>query len=125
MIKSFRLALCQMDVVDCKQTNVAKALQMLDKAAGGGAAVAVLPEMFNCPYDNKKFGKYAESMPDSPTAGAITKKAAELGIYVVAGSIPERDGTSLYNTCFVYGREGQSLAGIGRSISLISMSKGK
>ncbi len=125
MTKDFRLALCQMDVVDCKQTNVAKALQMLDKAADGGAAVAVLPEMFNCPYDNKKFGEYAESMPDSPTAGAISKKAAELGIYVVAGSIPERDGTNLYNTCFVFGREG-AILGRHRKMHLFDIDvKGK
>lgn len=106
MNKGFRLALCQMDVVDDKRENVEKALEMLEKAAGGGAAIVVLPEMFICPYYNRKFNEYAERIDGSPTAKAISQKAAELGIYVVAGSIPERDGDSLYNTCLVFDRQG-------------------
>lgn len=125
MIKGFRLALCQMDVVDSKGSNVAKALEMLEKAADGGADVAVLPEMFNCPYDNSKFDEYAETIPASPTAAAISQKAAELGIYVVAGSIPERDGRSLYNTCLVFDRKGK-IIGQHRKMHLFDIDiKGK
>ena len=109
MTRGFRMALCQMDVVDHKEKNVAKALKMLDKAAIGGADVAVLPEMFNCPYDNSKFSEYAESIPDGQTVKAISQKARELGIYIVAGSIPEREGTSLYNTSLVFDRQGKNI----------------
>ena len=109
MTRGFRMALCQMDVVDHKEKNVAKALKMLDKAAIGGADVAVLPEMFNCPYDNSKFSEYAESIPDGQTVKAISQKAGELGIYIVAGSIPEREGTSLYNTSLVFDRQGKNI----------------
>ncbi len=109
MMKSFKMALCQMDVVDNKEKNILKAVEMLEKAAAGGAAVAVLPEMFNCPYDNGKFNEYAETLPDSQTAKAIAQKAKALGIYVVAGSIPEREDTKLYNTSLVFNREGEMI----------------
>ena len=125
MTGGFRLALCQMDVVDDKEKNVAKALEMLEKAACGGADAAVLPEMFNCPYDNSKFSEYAEEMPGSQTAKAISQKAAELGMYIVAGSIPERDGVSLYNTCLVFDRQG-AIIGRHRKMHLFDIDiKGK
>ncbi|NJD01539.1 MAG: carbon-nitrogen hydrolase family protein [Ruminiclostridium sp.] len=125
MTGGFRLALCQMDIVDDKGKNVAKALEMLDKAAAGGAAVAVLPEMFNCPYDNSKFSEYAETIPGSQTAKAISQKAAELGVYVVAGSIPEREGTNLFNTSLVFDRHG-AIIGRHRKMHLFDIDiKGK
>ena len=37
-----------------------KAGEMIGKARQLGAEVVVLPEMFNCPYDNKYFPLYAE-----------------------------------------------------------------
>lgn len=125
MTKNFRLALCQTDVVDDKNANIAKAVKMLEKAAEGGADIAVLPEMFNCPYDNSKFGEYAETIRDSRTAEAISKEAQKRGIYIVAGSIPEKDGSDIYNTCLVFGKSGE-LIGRHRKMHLFDIDvKGK
>jgi len=40
----------------------------------------------------------------------IRELAKELGVYIVAGSIPERDGDKLYNTCLVASPEGKFVA---------------
>ena len=41
---------------------------------------------------------------------ALSQTAAELGIYVVGGSLPELEGGRVYNTSYVYGRQGELLA---------------
>lgn len=109
MKEKFKLAICQMQVCDSKEANIDKALSMLDTAAQMGANIAVLPEMFNCPYENSKFSIYAENEKDSPTLKSISAAAREKGIYVVAGSIPEIDNGSIYNTCFVFDRKGNTI----------------
>lgn len=109
MSAELRLALCQMPAGMDKQKNVDLALSMLQEAADGGAGLAVLPEMFMCPYSNRYFRAYSESA-DGPTLRAVSEAAARLGMYVAAGTIPEADGEKLYNTCFVFGPDGSMIA---------------
>ena len=45
-----------------------------------------------------------------PAQMALSQIAAELGIYVVGGSLPELEGGRVYNTSYVYGRRGELLA---------------
>ena len=84
-----KIALCQMNVVDNKDKNIEKAIQMIKESKKQGADLAVLPEMFNCPYENEKFIEYAEKLEDSQTLKEIAKIAKEENIHVLAGSIPE------------------------------------
>ena len=109
MNKCFRLAACQMEVAGNREENTARALQMLENAARGKADIAVLPEMFNCPYGSGRFIEYAQKASESASLKAVSQKSAELGIYVFAGSIPEEEDGCVYNTCFVFGREGELL----------------
>ncbi|KDR93795.1 Predicted amidohydrolase [Peptoclostridium litorale DSM 5388] len=102
------MALCQMSVEEGKELNIKEAESLIREAASNGIDMAVLPEMFNCPYDNKYFPEYAEGYPGQTTM-AISNLAKELGIYIVAGSIPEKDGDSIYNTCYVFGRDGECI----------------
>ena len=46
-----RLGLCQMRVTPDKQENLRRAESCLRQAAAQGANLALLPEMFNCPYE--------------------------------------------------------------------------
>jgi len=46
----------------------------------------------------------------SPSIAALSKKAKERGIWIIGGSIPERDGEKLYNTCTVYNPAGEIVA---------------
>lgn len=105
-----RLGLCQMNVVDDKDANIEKASSMIADSIENGADFIVLPEMFNCPYSNDKFIEYAEEEHDSPTLNAISHLAKANDVYILAGSIPEREDDRLYNTSYLFDKNGQILA---------------
>nr|WP_326166331.1 carbon-nitrogen hydrolase family protein [uncultured Oscillibacter sp.] len=104
-----RIALIQMPVTADKQEDIRTACARLREAAARGTDIAVLPEMFCCPYDNACFRAYGEA-EGGPAQTALSALAAELGIYIVGGSVPELAGGEIYNTSFVYGRRGERLA---------------
>lgn len=65
--------------------------------------------MFCCPYDNSCFGAYGE--PEGGEAQtALSHLAAELGLYLVGGTVPELSEGRIYNTSYVYGPDGRQLA---------------
>ena len=104
-----RTALIQMSVTENKETNLETAARKIREAAAKGADIAVLPEMFCCPYRNDCFRAYGEES-DGEAQRTLSALAAETGIYIVGGSIPELAEGNVYNTCFVYGRKGELLA---------------
>jgi omega-amidase len=106
MKRRFKIGICQMKVVDNKQLNLDKAYAMIGECANNGADMVVLPEMFNCPYDTQKFMEYAESSDNSPTLKIISESAKNNDIYLVAGSIPELLDGNIYNSCFIFDRNG-------------------
>lgn len=97
-----KIALCQMNVVDNKEKNIKKAIQMIKESKKQGADLAVLPEMFNCPYENEKFIEYAEEIENSESLKEIAKLAKEESIPVLAGSIPELEINNLNNSKAIY-----------------------
>lgn len=101
MARKFTLAICQNPVTPDKEANVARAVSAIGRAKEAGAQVAVLPEMFNCPYQNDQFGLYAEA-EDGKTVRALSEAARKNGITLFGGSIPEREGENLFNTCFIF-----------------------
>jgi predicted amidohydrolase len=137
-----RIALCQMAVTADKARNVERAANEIIAAARAKGTsdvktgLVVLPECFNCPYGTKYFGDYAEALPSLgtdcvnlsateakrfPTAAAIAKAAADEKVWVVAGSIPERDDAGkLYNTSMTFSPDG-TLRGLHRKIHLFKI----
>jgi omega-amidase len=107
MQKQFKLAICQLKVIDNKNSNIKKAKEMIESSAKNSADIVILPEMFNCPYDNSKFREYAENKDQSKTLNAISKAAKKNNILIVAGSIPELDDKKLYNSCFLFDNFGK------------------
>ncbi|MCL2116601.1 MAG: carbon-nitrogen hydrolase family protein [Methanobrevibacter sp.] len=93
-MEKIKVALCQMNVVDNKEKNIKRAVAMITKAAKKGVDLAILPEMFNCPYENEKFLEYSEIRENSYTLKSISSIAKEKNIHVLAGSIPEKVITS-------------------------------
>ena len=116
----FRLAVLQMRVGEDKSANLEKASKMIKEASSRGARAAVLPEIFNSPYQAKRFPDYAEPL-GGPTTLLLSELAAQNGIMIVGGSIPERgeDGC-IYNTSFVFGSHGE-LLGRHRKIHLFDI----
>lgn len=120
--KSFRIALCQTPVTPSKSANLATAREYLDRAHGGAARIAVLPECFNCPYDTGVFSEYAELIPPpgttideahkSPSVQMLQEAARDTGMYIVGGSIPERtlEDSRLFNSSVSVSPEGTVLA---------------
>lgn len=104
------IGICQMKVAAEKQLNISKARSMIREAAARGSTIVVLPEMFNCPYDSSYFKGYAEEYPGGETVKMLAEAARQDSIYLVGGSIPERDGSLVYNTCFIFGPQGDLLA---------------
>lgn len=104
-----RLALIQMNVVHDKQKNLTHARELLREAARGGIDLAVLPEMFCCPYSNRFFRAYGEE-EGGVAWTALSQTAREFQIYLVGGSMPELSDGKVYNTSYVFDREGRQIA---------------
>ncbi|KXS40186.1 MULTISPECIES: carbon-nitrogen hydrolase family protein [unclassified Candidatus Frackibacter] len=119
-----KLAICQNKVVDNKDENLQQAQLMINEAAQQNANVVILPEMFNCPYENSYFPTFAESIPEGKTYQMLAKEAKKHNIYLVGGSIPElaikNDERILYNTSLIFNPEGK-LLGRHRKIHLFDV----
>lgn len=104
-----KIALLQTRVLDDKQKNLDLAAEYISRAAEQGAEIAVLPEMYNCPYETDKFPVYAEEC-GGKSWQSLSAAAKENGIAVVGGTIPEREDGRLYNTCFIFDEAGCQIA---------------
>ena len=106
----FQLAMIQMRVTQDKEENLKKAEKFVEEASLQGAQMAVLPEMFCCPYQTDQFPVFAE-----PEGGTVWKSlsgiASKCRIYLVAGSVPERDEEGkIFNTSYVFSPDGKQIA---------------
>lgn len=106
-----------------KTVNLRRAHEMVSTAAGRGAKIVVLPEIFNSLYGTSYFPQYAEALLPSPPPAdqapsfhALSAMASETRTYLVGGSVPEVETDessgkkSYYNTSLVFGPDGQLLA---------------
>ena len=84
-----RLAQIQMAVTADKAVNLRHPEALL--ASVKWADMAVLPEMFCCPYDNGCFRAYGEAAGGAAYQ-MLTRAAAENQLWVVGGSNPVLDG---------------------------------
>ena len=104
-----RIASIQMKIHDdVEKTDViAKAEELIDET--GETDLVILPEIWNIGYFS--FDKYiAESeTPDGETITRMRSKANEKRVYILAGSIVEKDNGRFYNTSFLIGPSGEIL----------------
>ena len=108
---------CRLPRIQCSMSDLDSAsstahVNALQEAAQAGAKLVILPEMWNCPYSNESFPKYAEDIEagNSRSVSAMSDSAKEAGITLVAGSIPESSSGKLYNTCCIFDEQGKLLA---------------
>src|SRR5213079_2063257 len=103
------VALVQMACGEAKRANVEEALARIAEAAGRGANVICLQELFAGPYfcqteDHRWFGE-AEPIP-GPTSDALAAAAKKHGV-VIIGSLFEKRAAGLYhNTAVVFDADG-------------------
>ncbi|MFP4521440.1 MAG: carbon-nitrogen hydrolase family protein [Fibrobacterota bacterium] len=104
-----KAAVIQTDPVPEKSVNVEKALKSVLSAAISEAELVVFPEMFVCPYNIQNFRESAV-LSDGVEMNALRKICRETGIFMVAGSVPELTGGSIYNSSFVIDSGGKVVA---------------
>ncbi|CAG9461707.1 unnamed protein product [Pedinophyceae sp. YPF-701] len=107
-----RIALCQFEGGKAsKADNIAAMRAAVREAAEGGAQLALLPEMWHCPYSNDAFPGAAEDIDagSSESVRAMAEAASASGITVVGGTISEARAGGVYNTCCVLGPDGALL----------------
>ena len=105
-----KIALIQMGARVRKEDSLRTAEAYLRRASEAGAEIAMLPEMFNCPYQASNFPVYAEE-EGGPCWRRMSKAAAESHLYLIAGSMPERDEKgNIFNTSFVFDPDGKQIA---------------
>ncbi|QSX07385.1 carbon-nitrogen hydrolase family protein [Sedimentibacter sp. zth1] len=104
-----KLGIIQSNIYEDKKLNVNNAIKSINSLALQGADIIILPEMFNCPYKNYYFKKYAESI-NGFTYNAMSNSAKNNNVYLVAGSIPEKEGEKIYNTSFIFDRQGHLIS---------------
>jgi len=87
------------------EKNLARAGRLLERVAGAGAQLVVLPEMFNVGfYFGEELMAHAEPL-DGPTVAWLRRRAAEYQIYITA-SFYERFEGDFFNTMVMVGSDG-------------------
>lgn len=108
-MNKIKIALIQTHVEENKFNNIKNASEFVKKATSEGCDIAILPEMFTTPYKTSNFPIYAEKEGDE-SFKLISKIAKDNHIYLVGGSIPEKDDKNLiYNTCYVFDKNGNKI----------------
>jgi deaminated glutathione amidase len=117
-----RAAAVQLNSTEDKDRNLATADRLTRAAAADGAELVVLPEKFNVLGTHEHYRQGAEPIETGRTINWARETARELGIDLVAGSIPElRDGRDkLSNTSVHVGPDGE-IKGVYRKIHMFDV----
>lgn len=91
-----------------KDTNLEKAVQMVKEAASHKVDLIILPELFTTGYCLEKANDLAEP-PKGHSIELLRDLAGRFRIFIVAGSILEKRGTQIFNTCHFIGKDGKLL----------------
>ena len=106
-----RVAVLQVNSQADKAENIRVACDLVDRAAGAGADLAVLPEYVDFLGPNEAALASAETIP-GPTSAIFAAKARQHGLWLLAGSIRELsdDPGHVYNTSLLFDRDGAIVA---------------
>ena len=115
-MRNITVAAIQMKCSTVVEENLKKAEEMVRKAAGQGAQVILLPELFEreyfCQQKRYDFYQYALPVDENPAVEMGMRLAKELEV-VLPISFYERDGNVLYNSLAWVDADG-SLLGVYR-----------
>ena len=111
-MKNITVAAIQMQCSTVVEENLKKAEEMVRKAAGKGAQVILLPELFEREYfcQQKRYDFYEYALPvDENPAVQMGKRLAREFDVVLPISFYERDGNVLYNSLAWIDADGELL----------------
>jgi N-carbamoylputrescine amidase len=116
----FAVALVQMAVTADPGANLEKGVERVRQAAGRGALVVCLPELFRtryfCQREDTAHFDLAESVP-GPTTDALARVARDAGVVVVAPVFERRAAGVYHNSLAVIDADG-TVAGIYRKMHI-------
>ena len=104
-----RIAGIQLAQRATKQETYAHIRELISTIPDGAADLWMLPEMWNGPYESKRFPTFAEP-EGGPSWQFLSDLAKERGVYLCGGSIAEREGDRVYNTAYVFDPAGNVIA---------------
>ena len=108
-MEKIKIAAIQMSTVADKMENVRTVKTYLEKIKDKNPDFVILPEMFCCPYQTENFPIYAEK-EGGPVWQQLSGYAKQYGIYLIGGSMPEKDAEgNVYNTSYIFDREGKQI----------------
>lgn len=111
-MRNITVAAIQMQCSTVVEENLKKAEEMVRKAAGKGAQVILLPELFEreyfCQQKRYDFYEYALTVDENPAVQMGKRLARELDV-VLPISFYERDGNVLYNSLAWIDADGELL----------------
>ena len=103
-----KIAQLQTHVYPEKQRSLAQVEAYMDKVMPEKPDLVTLGEMFQCPYITQNFPLYAEE-EGGDTWQRLSQLAAKHQVYLSAGTVPELDGGKVYNTAYVFDRQGRQI----------------
>lgn len=119
---SFKVSQIQLDIVyKSPKENIEKIAQLIEEAVKENPDIIVFPETFTTGYSEEIFhniDKYAET-EDGETITILRRLAKKFNVWLVSGSIVEKDDKGTYNTIFLIDRKG-NIVGKYRKMHLYS-----
>jgi N-carbamoylputrescine amidase len=118
--ENFRVGLVQMSCTPDPEQNLECALERVREAAGRGAKVVCLPELFQtqyfCQREDASLFDLAEPVP-GPTTTRLSQVARQQGIALIASLFEKRAPGIYHNTAAVFDADG-ALCGIYRKMHI-------
>ena len=119
-MKNVHVSILQLDVSDRKESNLSNLSEQMKKIKDFSPDFTVLGEMFNCPYDISCFKDFSESEDSGITVKYLSSLAKEYSTVLIGGSIPENDSGKIFNTSFIFSKEGK-IIGKHRKVHLFDV----
>ena len=114
------VGIVQMAVSSNKDANIDQAIAGIERAAGRGAEIVCLQELFASPYfcqvEDARHFDLAETIP-GPTTERLADAARRAGVTVVAGVFERRSAGVYHNSAVVLAPDG-ALAGLYRKMHI-------
>lgn len=109
MKNGLNIASIQLAQKATKPETYAHIRALLASIPDGAADLIMLPEMWNGPYEAKRFPDFAEP-EGGPSWQFLSALAKERHVYLCGGSIAEREDDRVYNTAYVFDPDGRQIA---------------
>jgi N-carbamoylputrescine amidase len=118
--EKFKVGLIQMSMTSDPEENLQRAIERVREAAGRGAQIICLPELFQtqyfCQREDTSLFDLAEAIP-GPTSTKLAEVAKELRIVLIASLFEKRAAGVYHNTAAMFDTDG-TLRGLYRKMHI-------